>query len=95
MDDPETGEPTWIDLSPWADRDPEATVIQVRWLWDSQEALEAVTEAGRSGRASAMAAVIRHLIADHGVPRAMVTRIPEAQHRGLHGGGPDHPLPAI
>lgn len=47
MTDPETNADVHIDLTPWADRDPETTIIQLRWYWDDQEAFEEISRASK------------------------------------------------
>ena len=88
MPDPETGEATPIDLSPWADRNPN-TLLQLRWYWDNQEALGAVSDAAKSGgpqAANSVAQTIHHLIRDHDVAVSDVSRAVEAQHEACHRG---------
>ena len=87
MQDPETGSPVYVDLSPWADRDP-GTLIHLRWVWENQESLAAITGAASSGGQDAVDSVrgtIQHLIRDHNMAPSSVSRAVEEQHDACHG----------
>ena len=88
MNDPETGSPVHVDLSPWADRDPD-TLIHLRWQWENKETLAAITGAASSGGQHAVDSVrgrIQHLIRDHNIAPSQVSRAVEAQHDACHRG---------
>jgi hypothetical protein len=88
MQDPETGSPVHVDLSPWADHDP-GTLIQLRWHWENKESLAAITGAASTGGQDAVDSVrgtIHHLIRDHNIAPSQVSRAVEAQHDACHRG---------